>query len=423
MGALTETPIDYSRHPRVNSNDPVPPRPRPQTPAHVIKTDGEATTIARKLAGEFKEGAVLRDREGLLPLAELDAYSQSGLWSINVPKAFGGPGVSYATLAEVIKIIATGDPSLAQITQNHLAIVAHIDTDGSEELKRHLFGLVLSGIRFGNAFSEKHTANAGVFSTHFVVDGDDVIVNGKKFYTTGALLSHIVPIAAVDENGNAHLVFADRTAAGVAITNDWSSFGQRTTGSGTATFENVRVPRRLVLPAHKAFDRPTAAGPISQIIQSAIDLGIAVGALEDTIAFVRTKSRPWIDSGKETAGEDLFTIAAIGDLEIKIHAAEALLEIAGRAIDRAVADPSEANVAAAAIKTGESKVLTTEAAILSTNKLFELAGTRATLAEHGLDRHWRNARAHTLHDPVRWKYFHIGNYYLNAVNPPRHPWN
>jgi alkylation response protein AidB-like acyl-CoA dehydrogenase len=60
---------------------------------------------------------------------------------------------------------------------------------------------------------------------------------------------------------------------------------------------------------------------------------------------------------------------------------------------------------------------------LATNKLFELAGTQSTLGKYNLDRHWRNARTHTLHDPVRWKYYAIGNYYLNNVNPPRHPWN
>ncbi|NVL30206.1 SfnB family sulfur acquisition oxidoreductase, partial [Pseudomonas syringae pv. actinidiae] len=49
---------------------------------------------------------------------------------------------------------------------------------------------------------------------------------------------------------------------------------------------------------------------------------------------------------------------------------------------------------------------------------FELAGSQSTLAEHGLDRHWRNARVHTLHDPVRWKFHAIGNYYLNDTNPP-----
>ena len=51
------------------------------------------------------------------------------------------------------------------------------------------------------------------------------------------------------------------------------------------------------------------------------------------------------------------------------------------------------------------------------------AGTRSTLAEHNLDRHWRNARTHTLHDPVRWKYSILGKYFLNGENPPLHAWS
>jgi SfnB family sulfur acquisition oxidoreductase len=423
MGSQAESKIDYSLHPRVNSSDPVPPRPRPAKPAHVIKSDAEAIEVAKKLAEKFSAGAAFRDREGLLPLEELDLYSQSGLWGMNVPKRYGGAGVSYATLAEVIKIIASADSSIAQITQNHLAINGHIDLDGTEEQKKEFFGWVLSGIRFGNAFSELNSKNVAAFETVITYDGDHAIVNGEKFYTTGALLSHVIPIVAVDaEAQQGYLVFTDRDAPGITVTNNWSSFGQRTTASGGVQIKNVRVPRSRLLPV-AAFERPTIAGPVSQIIQAAIDAGIAKGAIEDTIAFVKTQSRPWIDSGKETAGEDPFTIQAIGDLEIRLHAAEALLDIAGRAIDTANADSTERNVNEATIKTAEAKVLTTEIAILATNKLFELAGTRSTLAKHNLDRHWRNARAHTLHDPVRWKFFHVGNYYLNDVPAPRHPWS
>jgi SfnB family sulfur acquisition oxidoreductase len=422
MGTLPDAQIDHSVHPRVNSADPVAPRPKPVTPAHVIRSDQEAIEIAERLAEKFKAGAALRDREGLLPIAELDEYSQSGLWSINVPKAYGGAEVSYATLARVIATIAAADPAIAQITQNHLAIVATVDLDGTEEQKKLFFSWALQGIRYGNAFSELKSKTVAAFETKVVFDGDDVIVNGEKFYTTGALLAHIVPIVAVDENGQGHLVFADRDAPGLTVTNNWSSFGQRTTASGSVKIENVRVPRSRAVHV-TSFDHPTVGGPVSQIIQSAIDVGIARGAIEDTIAFVRNHSRPWIDSGKETAGEDLFTIAAVGDLKIKLHAAEALLDIAGRSIDVAKANPTLETVSVATIKTGESKVLTTEIAILATNKLFELAGTRSTLAEHNLDRHWRNARVHTLHDPVRWKFYHVGNYYLNGVHPPRHAWN
>ncbi|MBY4610682.1 SfnB family sulfur acquisition oxidoreductase [Rhizobium sp. 9T] len=422
MGSITDTKIDYSVHPRVNSTDPFTPRPRPVKPAHVIRSDEEAIQIAETLAASFKVGAALRDREGLLPIAELDAYSQSGLWSINVPKAYGGPEVSYATIAKVIAIIAAADPAIAQITQNHLAIVATVDLDGTEEQKKLFFGWALEGLRYGNAFSELKSKTVADFETKVVHDGDDVVVNGEKFYTTGALLAHIVPIVGVDDTGRGYLVFADRDAPGLTVTNNWSSFGQRTTASGSVKIENVRVPKARALKV-TSFDHPTVGGPVSQIVQSAIDVGIARGTIDDTIEFVSKYSRPWIDSGKATAGEDLFTIAQIGDLKIKLHAAEALLEIAGHAIDAARANPTLETVSEATIKTGESKVLTTEIAILSTNKLFELAGTRSTLAEHGLDRHWRNARVHTLHDPVRWKYYHVGNYYLNGVHPPRHAWN
>ena len=56
-------------------------------------------------------------------------------------------------------------------------------------------------------------------------------------------------------------------------------------------------------------------------------------------------------------------------------------------------------------------------------RIFADPGTRSNLALHGLDRHWRKARVHTLHDPVRWKFHIVGNYYLNDVDPPRHPWS
>ena len=416
--------IDIRPAHRVNTPDEgFPPRPRPRQPAHVITSDAEAVEIAHRLAADFAKDAALRDREGLLPIDELDAFSQSGLWGINIPKAYGGAGASYVTLTEVIKIISAADPSLGQIPQNHLAIIEHIVSDGTEEQKRFLFGEVLKGLRFGNAFSEKNSSTVGAFETKITPDGDDhVLVNGRKFYSTGALLAHIVPIVGVDEAGNPHLAFADRDAPGLTVINDWSSFGQRTTASGTVVVDNVRVPLSRVVAAYKAFERPTAAGPISQIIQAAVDTGIAKGTIADTIAFIRTKARAWLDSGQEKASDDPFTIAAIGDLEIKLHATEAILERAARLIDIALVTPNLDTVAAAAVATAESKVLSSEIAILATNKLFELGGTRSTLAEHGLDRHWRNARTHTLHDPARWKFFHIGNYYLNGVQPARHAW-
>jgi alkylation response protein AidB-like acyl-CoA dehydrogenase len=185
----------------------------------------------------------------------------------------------------------------------------------------------------------------------------------------------------------------------------------------------VKVPKTHLVPGYKGYDRPTADGAIFQIIQAAVDLGIARAAITDTVDFVKTKSRAWVDSGLDHASQDPYTIQAIGDLSVRANAAEALLDRAGHAVDRAVAEPNEQTVAQAQIAVAEAKILTTEIAIQATNKLFELAGTRSTLAQHNLDRHWRNARTHTLHDPVRWKYAIVGNYYLNDIKPPLHAWS
>ncbi|MFC2972918.1 SfnB family sulfur acquisition oxidoreductase [Azotobacter bryophylli] len=394
----------------------------PQQSAHRIRSDAEAVEIARALAADFAREAAQRDRERRLPIAELNAFSQSGLWGITVPRAYGGAGVSFRTLGEVLKTIAAADPSLAQLPQNHLAVVDHLRLDGTEEQKRFFFGLVLDGVRFGNAFSERGSRTVSEFQTRIEADGDGFRVNGQKFYSSGALLAHWVPTVAVDAEKRPHLAFIPRTSEGLRVINDWSSFGQRTTASGTVLLENVRVPAEHMLPVWRAFENPTAAGPISQFLQAAIDAGIARGTIAETIAQVRSHARPWLDSGQEHAWQDPYSIQQVGNLQIRLRAAEAVLDLAADKIAVAVDAPGADSVAEASIAVAEAKVLTTEIAILAANTLFELVGTRSTLEEYNLDRHWRNARTHTLHDPVRWKFHAVGNYFLNGIKPPRHPW-
>ena len=394
-----------------------------QQDAHVIRSDAEAIAIARELAQEFAKEASLRDQKRRLPLQEIQKYSQSGLWAINIPKAFGGAQVKYRTLAEVVKIISSVDSSLGQIAQNHWAFVEHLRLDATPEQQKFFFELILKGIRLGNAFSEKGSKTVADLTTKIHKTEQGYEINGEKFFATGALLAHWIPIVAVDAQGRSFAAIVPRDTTGVEIINDWSGFGQWTTASGTVRLQNVFAREEYVIPVYQAFERPTPAGAISQFIQAAVDAGIARGAIQETIQYVRQHSRPWIDSGLEKATDDPYTIANIGDLKIRLRAAEAVLDLAGDAIDAAIADTTEAHVAEATLLVAEAKVLTTEIALLATNKLFELSGTRSTLSELNLDRHWRNARTHTLHDPVRWKLHLVGNYYLNGVELPRHAWS
>lgn len=214
-----------------------------------------------------------------------------------------------------------------------------------------------------------------------------------------------------------------RATPGLRVVDDWSGFGQRTTASGTVLLNNVRVDADLVVDNWRLNESPNIQGAVSQLIQAAIDLGIAREAIADTVRFVRERSRPWIDAKVERNSDDPYVIADIGKLSIELHAAEALLRKAGRVLDEVSASPVDAQAAArASIAVAEAKVLSTELSLLASEKLFELSGSRATLAEFNLDRHWRNARVHTLHDPVRWKNHAIGAYRLNGTLPARHSW-
>nr|WP_314487960.1 SfnB family sulfur acquisition oxidoreductase [uncultured Pseudomonas sp.] len=384
----------------------------------VIRSDAEALNVARELAAHFKRESVVRDRERRLPHDELELFSRTGLWGITVPKAYGGAGVSNVTLAQVVALIAAADASLGQIPQNHFYALEVLRVNGSETQKQRLYAEVLAGQRFGNALAELGTKTAHERTTHLVNAETGYRINGRKFYATGALYAHRIPTSVVDDHGVHLLAFVRRDNEGLNVIDDWSGFGQRTTGSGSVVFDNVFVAREDVIPFQTAFERPTPVGPLAQILHAAIDTGIARAAFEDSLHFVRTKTRPWIDATTDIASEDPLTLKSFGHLSVRLHAAEALLERAGEYLDTAQANPTAETVAEASIAVAEVRALSTEISLAAGSTLFELAGSQATLAEHGLDRHWRNARVHTLHDPVRWKYHAVGNYYLNGENPP-----
>ncbi|MBB3406445.1 SfnB family sulfur acquisition oxidoreductase [Rhizobium sp. BK316] len=384
-----------------------------------IASDEEALETARRLAVQFAATAAGRDAERRLPFAELDELAQSGLLAIAVPAQYGGLDVSNAVLAEVTAILAAADGSIGQIPQNHFYILEALRTDGSEEQKRYFFGRALAGDRFGNALSERGTKTVGHYNTRIVRDGPGYHINGTKYYSTGVLFADWVTVFALDEEDRLVMAFVPKGTEGVETIDDWDGFGQRTTGSGTTIFNNVYVHADSVVLHHKGFERPTTIGSVGQIVHAGIDLGIARAAFAETLEFVRTKSRPWMDSGVERAADDPLTISKVGQIAIRLEAATALLERAGRKVDAAQIETTEATVVEATLAVAAAKVLTTEIAIEATNTLFELAGTSAVKAELNLDRHWRNARTHTLHDPVRWKYHVVGNYHLNGVTPPK----
>ena len=388
--------------------------------ARVIGSDSEAIRVAQEVARTLAPGASGRDRERRLPLAELDELSASGLFGITVPRAYGGADVSAETLARVFRIISAADAAIGQLPQNHFVFVDAIRRDGTPEQQRFFFAELLAGARFGNAQAERGGSSALDLQTRLLrTPSGELRLNGTKYYCTGAITAHWIPVAALDDHERLVLAYVPRNAPGVAVAPDWNAMGQRVTYSGTSIFENVLVPPEHVIPHWKLFERPSVFHSFGQLLHAAIDIGIAQNAFEDTIAALRVRKRARLGAPVKGALEDPFVIVRIGQLSTKLAAAESLLTWAARTLDAASVAITVGNSAKVAVAVSEAKAYSEDVAIEITNELFALLGSSATDESLNLHRHWRNARTHTVHDANQWRYHSAGNYFLNGVLPTR----
>jgi SfnB family sulfur acquisition oxidoreductase len=395
--------------------------PSTRAPAEVIIGAREAVEVARLLAAEFAPGAAERDAQRQLPVAEVQRLSATGLLAITVPRSLGGAEVGAATLAEVFRVLATADPSLAQIPQSHFVYVNVLKQQGTAAQQAFFFAEVLAGRRIANAQSEAGTKHVQEIRTRLVPEADGgYVLTGVKHYTTGALFADWLGVLARGDDDELYVAYVPADAPGVEVLDDWDGMGQRTTASGTVRLDGVRVPAAQVVPHHITFREPQLHGAQAQLLHAAIDVGIAGAALDEAVGFVREKSRPWFEAGVERASEDALLIQRFGELAVTVRGAEALLASAAETVDRAQAALDEQTAAEASIAVATAKVAADRAAVELTNAIFEVSGTRSSLDALNLHRHWRNARTHTLHDPVRWKVQHIGRYVLNDTLPPRH---
>jgi len=255
------------------------------------------------------------------------------------------------------------------------------------------------------------------------------VLNGKKFYATGALGATWIGVAArIPDTEPSHgaTVFVQPADPGVSLNLDrWTSFGQRGTASGEVVLDQVVVDDEFVIDEGPDPDPvtapPSVLGAFDQALHAAVDIGIARAALEDGARFVTTKTRPWFEAGVDSAAEEPHVVRRFGELTARLYALEALLARGAGLVDEALAAPELTREAAASasLNIAAAKALAQEFAVEIASGVFELAGASATDAGYALDRHWRNVRVHSLHDPARWKYVHLGNHTLFGTNPPR----
>ena len=390
---------------------------------HVIQNDQDAINAAYHVADFALEGRDQRDQNRQLPFAEIELFSKKGLGGIRIPQAFGGAFVSNKTLAQVFRIINKADSSVGQIPQNQIALLNMIDILGSEQQKQFIFNEILNGKRLANGGPERNTKDTKTLNTTLSIENGRYYVVGEKFYSTGSSFAHWLAIKAIHPEGYVVLTLIDVTAQGVEVIDNWNGFGQRTTSSGTVKLQRVEVDPLLIFDERKLAEDVTYRGAFSQLMQVAIDVGIAEAAFEDTLSAVK-KARPIVDAQVEKASFEHYTLQEVGKSAVLLDAAILLLDEAAEYLDELdqLSVVSAEQAAQASILVAEAKVYANDAALQISEKLLELGGSRSSLSQHNLDQHWRNARVHTLHDPIRWKLHALGNYYLNNTFPARHAW-
>jgi SfnB family sulfur acquisition oxidoreductase len=398
------------------------------TPSRPQLADADqAIQAAQALSELVRPGSGDRDRDRTPPLAELAEVADSGLLSIFVPRDLGGPQLSRGTVAEVLRRLAVADPAIAQLLLAHFVIQAALWGAATPAQKRFFAGEILDGAQLGNANAERGTKHSFIRRTRAQRDpAGGWRITGSKYYATGALGARWIAIGAVYAENHPVTAFVAPDDEGVTLELDaWSSFGQRATFSGAVSLDEVHVPDERILDAGPLSPHPgpTIFGAYDQIAHLAVDVGIARAALEDGVTFIRDRARPWFEADSDRVADEPHVLRRVGELTTRLHALEALFDRARATLDSTAgaAALTDENTAAASLAVAEAKAFAQEVALEIATGVLEFGGTTATDDEYGLDRHWRNVRTHSLHDPARWKYVHIGNHALNGVRPPRHP--
>lgn len=380
-----------------------------------------AEALGKALAGDVRE----RDAANRPPVAEAQALRESGLLPLTVPARFGGEGISWTTAFEIVQRIGRQDNSTAQLLGYHYIFQAfpYLDLDAAAAAR--LAEQTLTG---GWLFSSTGTPQGPQVQARRTEGG--YVINGRKPFATGSYVADRIYGRAVltreDGTTTRLALLTDTTWKGVVRHDDWDVLGSRLTATNTVEFRDVFVPDAAVVADLGASDDALAphqvlATPAFQLLFATVYLAAAEGAVLAARDYTRSTSRPWYHAeGLESAAEDPFILNHYGSFVAHLTGLSAVVREATQALDWAWgqgAALTAAERAGVAEQVAAAKVLAHEVALDITAKVYDAMGARAAGTGYGFDRHWRDVRTHTLHDPVAYKYNELGRFFLNGTEP------
>jgi alkylation response protein AidB-like acyl-CoA dehydrogenase len=374
--------------------------------------------IAESLAADFAQTAIERDRKGGTAKRERDLLRQSGLLALLIPEELGGNGSDWPEILGIVRTFARVDSSLAHLFGFQHLLLATIDLFGSAEQRDFYYRETVRNHWFwGNAL------NPLDLNTRISRIVAGFVINGRKGFCSGATDSDHLVISAWDPLESKLVVgVIPSNRAGLRIQQDWDNIGQRQTDSGTVEFANLDLREEEILrsPGPLGSFRASLRPCLAQLILSNIYLGLAEGALGESRNYTLAQTRPWITSGVASPSEDPYILANYGNMYLELQTARVLADRAAETLQRAwemgesISENCRGRVA---LDIATAKVATTRTSLDVTSRMFEVMGSRSTTGAARLDRFWRNARTHTLHDPVDYKIRELGEWVLNHKIP------
>ncbi|HWT39119.1 MAG TPA: acyl-CoA dehydrogenase family protein [Paraburkholderia sp.] len=371
------------------------------------------------LIDALRESAAARDRAGGHAAQEKQWIADAGLLTLAVPREFGGAGARWLDVYETIRAIARVDSALAHLLGFQCLQIVSVDVWGNQaQRERYLRGTVDARWWWGNAVNP---LDPRLVAT--ATDDGGYLLDGVKGFCSGTRGSQMMTVSAHDPaTGKPVFAVVPTAREGITVNEDWDPIGQRQTDSGSVSFARVRVAAAEVL--HRSekppVPRATLRTLVSQLVLTNLFVGIAEGALEEARRYVAQHARPWINSGVENALDDPYLLQRFGEMRLKAVGAQALATRAALALDDAWSKGAELTAeerALVGLAVSEAKIHAHRAALDVSEALFDACGARATGAPLALDRFWRNARVHTLHDPLDYRVRDVGRYALTGTLP------
>ncbi len=372
----------------------------------------------RPIFARIANGAVQRELNRELPHEPIQWLKQAGFGAVRVPVEYGGGGASLPQLFQLLIELAEADSNVPQALRGHFAF-AEDRLNAAPGPNRDLwFKRFVDGDIVGCAWTEIGNVAIGDVVTQVSPDGERWRLNGEKFYSTGSIFADWIDVYARRSDTGGDVIAAVRAhQPGIEHSDDWDGFGQRTTGSGTSRFVDAVVESGHVIDFATRFKYQTA---FYQLVLLATLAGIGRSALKDVARQVRERKRIYSHGNAQRVSEDAQVQQVVGEVAALVYAAEASAIRAAQPAQRAYGDETverQANVDAE-IESATAQVVVSELIQHATSELFNALGASDVRQGKALDRHWRNARTVSSHNPLIYKARIIGDWAINGTEPP-----